>query len=290
MRLKSKSAESWTRARPGPTTEDTIESNWSRSLRSKPVCRSSELPSSPLASPDAPSASSRPVSSTIETRSGLSPLTAEATRWRIARTCWLSRLPRTLSTIEAEGSTLSRENSGRSGSTRWTRALLDAVERPDGARELAFERAQVVDVLDEAGGAERVRLVEDLVADAAALGQPALGELHAGAQDLVLRHQDRRAVLLDLVGDALALQVLHDGRRILHRQVGEQRRHLRRRDAQDQEGEEADERDRDGGHGREPRRTQRPDELDETLHRTQAPRSRHATTRQELPGVWFPSG
>ena len=52
----------------------------------------------------------------------LEPLTAEATRWRIARTCCGSRAPCTLSTMEADGSTLSRENSGRSGSTRCTRA------------------------------------------------------------------------------------------------------------------------------------------------------------------------
>ena len=42
----------------------------------------------------------------------------------------------------------------------------------------------MIDVLDEAGGAERVRLVEDFVADAAALRQPALGELHAQARHL----------------------------------------------------------------------------------------------------------
>ena len=40
----------------------------------------------------------------------------------LARTCCASSVPRTLSTIEAEGSALSRENSGRSGSTRCTRA------------------------------------------------------------------------------------------------------------------------------------------------------------------------
>ncbi len=33
-----------------------------------------------------------------------------------------SRLPRTRTTIEADGSGASRANSGRSGSTRWTRA------------------------------------------------------------------------------------------------------------------------------------------------------------------------
>ena len=122
MRLKSNSVVSWTRARPGPTIDVTIDSICSRSRRSKATCRSSTLPPS-AASPAAPSASRRPASSTIDTRSGLSPLTAEATRWRIARTCWVSSMPRTLSTIEADGSTRSRENSGRSGSTRCTRAI-----------------------------------------------------------------------------------------------------------------------------------------------------------------------
>ncbi len=40
----------------------------------------------------------------------------------MARTCDGSSEPRTLSTIEADGSILSRENSGRSGITRCTRA------------------------------------------------------------------------------------------------------------------------------------------------------------------------
>ena len=64
---------------------------------------------------------------------------------------------------------------------------LDAVDGADGAGQFALERAQMVDVLDEAGGAERIRFVEDLIADAAALGQAALGELHAQPRDLVLR-------------------------------------------------------------------------------------------------------
>ena len=144
---------------------------------------------------------------------------------------------------------------------------LHTVDGPDGARELAFECAQMVDVLDEAGGAERVRLVEDLVADAAALGQAALGELHADAGHLVARHHHDGAVVLQLVGDALALEVLHDRSGILRRQIGEDRRHLRRGDAQDDEGEHADQCGRDRRHGSEARGAQRPDELDETLHR-----------------------
>ena len=100
---------------------------------------------------------------------------------------------------------------------------LDPVDGADGAGELAFERAQMVDVLDEAGGAERVGFVEDLVADAAALGQAALGELHAQPGDLVLRHHDDGAVVLQLVGDGLALEVLDDRGGVLGGEVGEQR-------------------------------------------------------------------
>ncbi len=56
---------------------------------------------------------------------------------------------------------------------------LDPVDCPDRARELAFERSQLVDVLNERRGSKRIRLVENLVADAATLGQAVLGELHA---------------------------------------------------------------------------------------------------------------
>ena len=78
---------------------------------------------------------------------------------------------------------------------------LHAVDATDGAGKLAFERAQMIDVLDEGGGAERVRFVENLVADAAAFGQAVLGELHAQPRDIVLGHHHDRAVVLDLVGD-----------------------------------------------------------------------------------------
>ncbi len=143
---------------------------------------------------------------------------------------------------------------------------LHAVDGADGAGELALERAQVVDVLNEAGGAEGVGLVEDLVADAAAFGQARFGELHAQLRHTVLRHQDDGALVLELVGDALAIEVLQDRRRVLEGQVGEERRHLRRGDAQDQESEERDQRDRHRGHGRNARRPERLQELDQSLH------------------------
>ena len=54
-----------------------------------------------------------------------------------------------------------------------------AVDAADSARELAFERAQIIDILHETRRAQRVRLVENLVTDAAALGQPLSGKRHS---------------------------------------------------------------------------------------------------------------
>jgi len=88
---------------------------------------------SPAPSPAAPLASSCPLSSTIETRCAFMPLTAEATMWRMARTCCGSSAPRTRSTMEADGSGVSRENSGRSEHQMHARRL-DALDRLDCGR------------------------------------------------------------------------------------------------------------------------------------------------------------
>jgi hypothetical protein len=87
-----------------------------------------------------------------------------------------------------------------------------AVEAPDGARQFTLECAQIVDILDKARRAERVRLVENLVADAAAFGQAFAGERHAQPRHPVLGHHDGAAVVTQLVNDALPFQVLHDCR------------------------------------------------------------------------------
>ena len=92
---------------------------------------------------------------------------------------------------------------------------LDAVESLDGAGKLAFKRAETIDVLNEARGAERIRLVENLVADAAALGQAAFGQRHAQPRHAVGRHHDDIAVIAQLVGDALAVELFGDGSRNL---------------------------------------------------------------------------
>ena len=174
---------------------------------------------------------------------------------------------------------------------------LHPVDRLDGARKLALERPQVIDVLNETGGAEGVGLVEDLVADAAALGQAGLGEAHPQPRHPVLRHHDDGPVIAQLVGDHLTVELLDDGGAVLHRQVGEQRGHLRRGEAQDDEGEEADQPEGHREHGGDPRWPQRLDEVDDAFHR-ETPGSpfvfssgeRTCPTRQVLPGSWFPSG
>ena len=142
---------------------------------------------------------------------------------------------------------------------------LDAVDGADGAGQFALERAQMIDVLDEARGAERVGFVENLVADAAALGQAALGELHAQPRDLVLRHHDHGAVVAQFVGNGLAFQVLDDGGGILDAEVGKQGGHLRRGDAHDDKREEADQRGCHRDHRHQPRSAQTLQEAHKTL-------------------------
>ena len=145
---------------------------------------------------------------------------------------------------------------------------LHAVDGADGAGELAFERAEMVDVLNEARRAQDIGFIENLVADAAAFRQAGFGELHAQPRNGILRDEDGAAVHLQFEGNALPLQVSHDGAGIGLREIAEQRRHLRRGDAQDDEGEESDERGRDGSHRRQSRRTQRSQKIEEPLQRT----------------------
>ncbi len=134
---------------------------------------------------------------------------------------------------------------------------LHPVDGADGAGEFAFQGAEMVDVLDEAGGAEGIGLVEDLVADPAALGQAGFSELHPQPGHFVLRHHEDGAVIAHLVGDGLAFQLLDDARGVLIAEVGEQGGHLRRRDAHDDKRKEADQGQRHGRHRRQSRCSQR---------------------------------
>ena len=142
---------------------------------------------------------------------------------------------------------------------------LNAVDRADGARQFAFQRTQMIDVLHKAGRAERFRLVKDLVADAAALGQASFGQLHAQPGDLVLRDHDDGPFIADFERNALPFQILDDAGGVFNAEIGEQRGHLRRSDAQDNESEEADQRGSDGDHGRQPGGAQTLQEIQQTL-------------------------
>jgi hypothetical protein len=88
--------------------------------------------------------------------------------------------------------------------------LLHRGDRADGARQLALERAHVVDVLNEVGGTEALGAIEDFVADGGAARQTFLGHHHARAPDLVLRHEDLAAFLTDPVGDVHLLEAGDD--------------------------------------------------------------------------------
>ena len=156
----------------------------------------------------------------------------------MARTWPASSSPRSLRTIEARGGSRSRSNSRRSGMTRWTRAAWTRPMARMVRDKLAFERPQVIDVLDEARRREGVALVEDLVADAAARRNALAGEVHADARELRARSQDGLAVAAGLVGDAFRFELADDGARVLHREVRVENPHGGLRDPHDHEAEE----------------------------------------------------
>jgi hypothetical protein len=132
----------------------------------------------------------------------------------------------------------------------------DAVDGADGPGKFTLKRAQMIDVLDEARGAERVGFVENLVANTATLGQAALGEFHAQPRDLVLWHHDHAALVAQLEGNGLAFQVLDDGGGILDAEVGKEGGHLRHGDSHDDKREETDQRGCHRDHRHQPRSAQ----------------------------------
>ena len=265
MRLKSKSAVSWTRARPGSDHRG----NDGLDLIAHPLLeRDLALVGAHAARRLVAVAVGQQAAGFVDDRNALRLQPVDGGRGEMADRPHLRRIE-AAAHLEHDRSRRLRlfaREQRPLGQHQVHPRRLDAIERPDGAGELALERAQVIDVLDEAGGAERVGLVENLVADAAALGQPAFGELHAQPGDALLGHHQDGALVPHLVGNRLPLQVFHDGGRILGREVGEQRRHLRRRHAHDQEGEESDERDRDRAHCDDPGRAERSEERNGGLH------------------------
>ena len=190
---------------PGPAGaddagDDLLDLRLAGAARSRPASRRRAMPPAAM-SPCAPSASRRPRSSTIETRSGLRPSTAEATRWRTARTCAASSSPLQLQHDRGPRRLAVALEQAALGHDEMDARALDPADRADGARQLALERAEMVDALDEARRGEGVALVEDLVADAAAGRQALAGKLHADAGEVLARDEDGLAVAAGLVAD-----------------------------------------------------------------------------------------
>ena len=117
---------------------------------------------------------------------------------------------------------------------------LNGIERADGAGKLALQRAQMIDVLNEAGGAESFLLVENFIADRSSLRQAFARKHHAQLADLVGRHADDGAVGVDLIGNLHAVELLPDGGGVLLVQFVIKQRQRRGGDAGHQEAEEAE--------------------------------------------------
>ena len=121
MRLKSKSALTWMRARPGPTTDVTIASTWSRSRFSNDDRRSSTL-TSPTSS--SPAAVGKEAPGFVDDRHPLRLEPVDGGGDQVADGAHLLRLQRAVDFEHDRRRRLhfvARE-SGRSGSTRCTRA------------------------------------------------------------------------------------------------------------------------------------------------------------------------
>ena len=138
---------------------------------------------------------------------------------------------------------------------------FDARKRGNGARELAFEGAHIVEILHETRGAQGALLVEDFVAHLTLGRQPILRQLHADAGDLVAWDKNCVPIPAYFVGDVLLLQLVDDGRRVLEGQPRIERRQLWGRRAHEQEGEEPKHQHGDDGHGRKPLQTEAVEEL-----------------------------
>ncbi len=140
------------------------------------------------------------------------------------------------------GPGLSLVEDGGFGQDQMDSGGLDGGQRFDGARQLSFEGALVIHVLDELGPAEGFP-VEDLEARHAVGDQPLAVHLDAQAVDQVLGNQDGGASVLEFEIHTHLAQFVHGGAGVLGAEVGEQHPHVF---LLDPEGEDGDA--QDGGH------------------------------------------
>jgi len=150
----------------------------------------------------------------------------------------------------------------------------------DGPRELALERAHLVDPLLEARGGEAVGAVEQLVADRPARRQAfgRKGEPHPG--DLLDGDEDPPAIALEPVGHALTLEALHHRRAVARVEVSVEERHRRLAGADGEEHDQAEEPGGDDTERRNPRRPKRAQSLQQPVHVQPSPSARSPAERR----------
>jgi hypothetical protein len=113
----------------------------------------------------------------------------------------------------------------------------DGGQRLDRIGQFAFQRALVIDLLDELRGAQLL-VLEQFEADVAGARQALRRQLQADAVDLVGRHQDRAAAFRKLVFDPHLVQRGGDRAAILVGRVGEQHLVFRGRAPQPDRGDD----------------------------------------------------
>ena len=145
--------------------------------------------------------------------------------------------------------------------------IAHAVNGSDGARQLAFQRAQLIDLLLELARCQAVATVEQLVADRAAGRQAFARQRQAQPVDLVARHHDLRTAALDLVGDPQLVQHGGDLGGIAQLQIAVQQRHRLAAAAQCEGDHDRQHGQADGGDPDQPGLSQTLETFEQPAHR-----------------------
>ena len=169
-----------------------------------------------------------PRMSSTETPSGASPSTALDTRWQIGEHVGRPQLcARPQLDHDAAFGRLSRFHKDRIfGKGEVYPRLLHLGQRHHRTLQFPFERPAIIDVLGEFGGPE-IRLVEQLEADAAALGKSGRRHAQPPLGDAVGGHHHRAAGFGETVRNTGFLQFLYDCAGVFGRHFREQRAEIR---------------------------------------------------------------
>ena len=89
--------------------------------------------------------------------------------------------------------------------------VLNRIKGTDRTRQLAFQRAQMIDVLHETRGAEAFFLVENFITDRTAFGQAIRCHQHPDFSDLIRGNTNEAAAGVNLVWNFKRIKFLPDG-------------------------------------------------------------------------------